>query len=139
MVGNPTSAAQEAVQVNRERLREMFISGVAELQPVFRSILAPSTLSDLQKVATVNGNEFSYPGELWTRTVFEFATAHHKSVINRDHIVQALIPLYRGRALSFLLENENGSAENIERSVESLCGEFERLKPYLLQIWSNGK
>jgi glucosylglycerate synthase len=139
MIGNPISAAQEAIQVNRERLREMFINGVGELQPVFRSILSASTLSDLQRVASSNGNEFSYPGELWTRTVFEFANAHHKSVINRDHIIQALIPLYRGRALSFLLENENGSAENIERSVESLCGEFEKLKPYLLQIWSNGK
>jgi hypothetical protein len=29
--------------------------------------------------------------------------------------------------------------EEVERSVESLCGEFERLKPYLLEIWADRK
>jgi hypothetical protein len=71
--------------------------------------------------------------------VFEFAASHHKSVISRDHILQALVPLYRGRTLSFLVENRDVSEEDIERNVESLCGEFERLKPYLLEVWADRK
>jgi hypothetical protein len=47
--------------------------------------------------------------------------------------------LYRGRTLSFLQENRDGSWEDLENNVESLCGEFERLKPYLLEVWANGK
>jgi hypothetical protein len=74
---------------------------------------------------------------VWARTVFEFAASFHRSVISRDHIVQALVPLYRGRTLSFLLENRDG--DDIETSVESVCGEFERLKPYLLEIWADQK
>ena len=57
------------------------------------------------------------------------------SVINRDHIIQALAPLFRGRVLTFLLENRNGTAEDVENNIEGLCLEFERLKPYLLQMW----
>jgi hypothetical protein len=60
-------------------------------------------------------------------------------VINRDHIIQALVPLYRGRTLAFIAEHENASAEQIEKSVEGECVEFERLKPYLLEVWNGGK
>jgi hypothetical protein len=81
--------------------------------------------------------EFRYPAELWVRTVYEFAAAYQKSVINRDHIIQALAPLFRGRVFTFVVENRNGSASDVEKNIESLCLEFERLKPYLLEIWKS--
>jgi hypothetical protein len=140
----PTLGAQsevmlEPVRVNRKRLREMFATGVAQLEPVFRAILSASTLSELQRIAALEVSEFNYPADLWAKTVFEFAASYHKSVISRDHIVQALVPLYRGRTLTLLLENRDGSGEDIERKLESLCGDFERLKPYLLEVWADRK
>ena len=140
----PTLGAQsevmlEPVRINRKRLREMFAIGVAQLEPVLQSILSASTLSELQRIATLEVSEFNYPSDLWAKTVFEFAASYHKSVISRDHIVQALVPLYRGRALTLLLENRDGSGEEIERKLESLCGDFERLKPYLLEVWADRK
>ena len=138
-IGAQAEVMPDPVRVNRKRLREMFATGVAQLEPVFRSILSPSTLSELQRIATLEVPDFNYPADLWAKTVFEFAASYHKSVISRDHIVQALVPLYRGRTLSFLLENRDGSGQDIEKSVESLCGEFERLKPYLLEVWADKK
>lgn len=129
--------APEAVNINRERLRDMFAKGVSELDPVFQYILSPQTLAELHKVAALKIDEFHYPPDLWARTVFEFAASFHQSVINRDHIIQALGPLFRGRALSFLLEISDASEEQIEKNVESLCVEFERQKPYLLEVWKN--
>lgn len=137
--GEQSEALRAPARVDRKRLREMFTTGVAELEPVLRSILSASTLAELQRTATVDGNEFKYPADLWAKTVFEFAASYHKSVISRDHIVQALVPLYRGRTLAFLLENRDDSGEQIENNVESLCGEFERLKPYLLELWADRK
>jgi glycosyltransferase involved in cell wall biosynthesis len=138
-LGTQSEVTLEPVRVNRKRLREMFATGVAELEPIFRSILSASTLSELQRIASLDVSDFNYPADVWAKTVFEFAASYHKSVINRDHIVQALVPLYRGRALTFLQENREGSGEDIEKSVESLCGEFERLKPYLLEVWADRK
>jgi hypothetical protein len=129
----------EPVRVNRKRLREMFSSGVADLSSVFQSILAASTLSELQRIARQSETEFEYSAELWVRTVYEFAASYRKSVINRDHIIQALAPLFRGRAFTFITENRNGSAADVENNIESLCLEFERLKPYLLQMWRSGQ
>jgi hypothetical protein len=117
----------------------MFASGVAQLEPVLRSILSPSMLSELQRIAALGINEFQYPAELWTRTVFEFVASYHRSTINRDHIIQALVPLYRGRSLTFFTENRDGAGEEIEMREESLCADFERLKPYLLEIWADRK
>jgi len=132
-IGAQSEVIMEPVRVNRKRLREMFATGVAQLEPVFRSILSASTLSELQRIATLEVGEFNYPAELWAKTVFEFAASYHRSVISRDHIVQALVPLYRGRTLTFLLENRDSSEEEIERNLESLCGDFERVPLTLLQ------
>ena len=73
-----TGANQEVlltpVRVNRKRLREMFSTGVAELESVFQSILSPPTLAELQRIArSGKEEEFDYPAELWVRTVYEFA------------------------------------------------------------------
>ena len=136
---NQPEIVPEIARVNRKRLRDMFATGVAHLEPVFRSILSEPTLTELQRISSLELDNFKYPSDVWARTVFEFAASYHKSVINRDHILQALVPLYRGRSLTFLLENRNGSGENVETREESLCGEFERLKPYLLEIWGDRK
>ena len=138
----PTTGADhdvllEPLRVNRKRLREMFSTGVAELESVFQSILSPSTRAELQRIAHLGEEEFHYPAELWVRTVYEFAAAYQKSVISRDHIIQALAPLFRGRMFTFLMENRTASADGVENNIEALCLEFERLKPYLLQLWKS--
>jgi hypothetical protein len=138
-LGAESEVSLEPVRVNRKRLRDVFRAGVAELEPVFRSILSSSTLAELRRITTNGEDDFRYPAELWVKTVYEFAASYHKSVMSRDHIIQALAPLYRGRMFSFLAENRNGSAADIENNIETLCGEFERLRPYLLTMWNGGE
>ena len=134
-IGADQEVLLEPLRVNRKRLREMFSTGIAELGSVFQSILSPATLAELQRIAGLGEEEFHYPAELWVRTVYEFAASYQKSVISRDHIIQALAPLFRGRAFTFLMENRTASADDVESNIEGLCLEFERLKPYLLELW----
>lgn len=129
----------EPLRINRKRLWDMFRSGVAELEPVLKSILSPPTLTELQRIAVLGEDEFLYGDELWARTVYEFAGSYHKTVISRDHIVQALAPLYRGRAFTFLVENREASAEQVEQNVEDFCLTCERMKPSLLELWNGRK
>lgn len=138
----PTNGADHDVlldplRINRKRLREMFSTGIVELESVFQSILSPSTLSELRQLATIEDDEFRLSAELWVKTIYEFAVSYQKSAINRDHIIQALAPIFRGRVYTFLMENRDASADEVEHNVESLCLEFERLKPYLLQMWKS--
>jgi hypothetical protein len=117
----------------------MFCSGVGELEPVLSSILAQQTLLELKRLCTVVDDQFHYSDELWVRTVYEFAASYHRAVISPDHIVQALVPLFRGRVYTFLMENRDSSESEIEQHIESLCQTFERLKPYLLELWATGQ
>jgi len=117
----------------------MFRSGVAELEPVLKSILSPPTLTELQRISALEEDDFLFGDELWARTVYEFAASYHKAVISRDHIVQALAPLYRGRAFTFLVENREASGEQVEQNVEDFCMTCERLKPSLLELWNGRK
>ena len=129
----------EPMRINRKRLFGMFRSGVAELEPVLKSILSPPTLSELQRISALDEDDFLYGDELWARTVYEFAAAYHQAVISRDHVVQALAPLYRGRAFTFLVENREASGEQIEHNVEDFCLTCERLKPSLVEMWNGRK
>ena len=137
--GCQATVSLEPLRVNRKRLLQMFVTGISELQPVFNSILSSETHAALKALATLDEEKFAYPSDLWARTVYEFAAAYHKAVIGRDHVVQALVPLFRGRALTFVSENREASAEEVESNIESVCQSFEREKPYLLQLWGGGK
>ena len=135
--GNTPELLLDPLRVNRKRLREMFVNGVSQLESVFQAILSPPTLAELKEIASLGEEKFRYPAELWVRTVYEFAAAYRKSVINRDHIIQALAPLFRGRVFTFIVENRSGSANDVANNIEGLCLEFERLKPYLLEMWKS--
>jgi hypothetical protein len=136
---NASEVDTEPMRVNRKRLHQMFVRGVAELEPVLKSILAPATLTELQTVAAKPEEDFRYSDELWVRSVYEFASSYHHSIISRDHIVQALAPLYRGKAYTFLMENRETSSQEVDNHVEKLCVKFEELKPYLIELWNGEK
>ena len=126
----------DPVRIDRRRMFQMFRSGVDELGSVLEEILSASTLEAIQEKSKLEEKQFQFPDELWAKTVYEFASSHHRSVINRDHLLQALTPLYRGRVSSFIQENPRADAQEVERKLESLRLEFERLKPYLIESWN---
>jgi glucosylglycerate synthase len=121
---------------SQEKIFELFRSGVSELEPILASILDQDTHAQIKAIALSDRTKFHFAAELWVKTVYEFAASYHHSVLNRDHLVQALVPLYRGRLYSFLLEHANSSTEAMEMQSEMLCQEFERQKPYLVQRWT---
>jgi len=137
--GCQPAVSLEPLRLNRKRLYQMFTFGMGELEPVFLSILTPETHAELKRLAGLPEDKFEFAPEIWVRTVYEFAAAYHRAVIGRDHVVQALVPLFRGRAVTFLTQNREASAEEVENNIESLCQTFEREKPYLLQSWNGGK
>ena len=137
--GFPYDVTLEPVRVNRKRMLQMFRTGISELASILQSILAEETLGAVQQIAALPDEDFRYPDELWVKTVYDFASAYRRSVINRDHIVQTLTPLYRGRLSSFVMQNHEAEAEEVDKAVETLCLEYERLKPYLIDRWNAKK
>jgi glucosylglycerate synthase len=130
------SSGLEPRRLNRKKMFSMFQTGVDQLAPVLESIVSQETLKDIQKVAQGDERTFRFPDELWVKTVYEFASSYHHTVINRGHLLQALTPLYRGRICSVLLEEQRADAEQIEKKLEALSQQYESLKPRLVERWT---
>jgi hypothetical protein len=120
---------------SQDKTFDLFRTGVKGLDSVLSSILTPETHEQLREIAGHEPEKFHFSSGLWVRTLYEFAAAYHRTVIARDHILQALVPLYRGHLYSFLLEHGESSSDEIEADSETLCLEFERQKPYLIERW----
>jgi hypothetical protein len=134
-IGAPEITA-EPTRINPHRMHGMFRSGVHDLRDVLSSVLAPQTLAELTECANQPKESFRFSDDLWAKTIYEFAASYRKSVISRDHIIQALAPIYRGKIYEFLTTNRQASIPEIEERVEAICVAFERNKPYLLQLWN---
>jgi hypothetical protein len=134
-IGSDHDLTSEPLRVDRKRMLEMFRSGVSGLKTILETILEPGTHSEIQRIAALDDRRVKFAAEVWVKTLYEFAAAYHHSILNRDHLIQALVPLYRGRIYSFLLEHHDSSPEMIEADTETLCLEFERQKPYFLEKW----
>ena len=136
--GPEHAVTAEPMEINRARMFEMFQTGVKELEPILESILSAETLAGIQSIAALDQQSFRFGAALWVTVLYEFAASYHHSVINRDHLVQALVPLYRGKIYSFIAEYWDASATEMEAASENLCLEFERQKPYLTEKWKAG-
>lgn len=133
--GPAPELTSEATEMDRHRIFEMFRTGVSDLEPILSSILDPETHAEIKNMVALEEGKFRFRSDLWVRTLYDFAAAYHHAVINRDHLVQALAPLYRGMTHSFLVEHADSSPSEIEAANEMLCSEFELQKSYLRERW----
>jgi hypothetical protein len=136
--GPACELSDEPIRANRKRLFELFKNGVSELSAILGQVLNTETLLAVQAASAQSADSFRFDDELWVRVLYDFAASYHHAVINRDHLLQVLLPLYRGRVCSTLNAQRSLSAAHIEERTEHLCMEFERLKPYLLERWKVG-
>jgi len=136
IVGAPLQTSAEAPDVDGTRLTQSFCQDLRNLQAVLASILEPDTLTALNAVAQAAAERLEYPDELWVSTVYDFLLAYKRATMSREHITRALIPLYLGRAGSFLTQYGARDAGAIDAGLEALSLQFERSKPDLVERWN---
>ena len=127
------------MRISRKRLLQGFRLGVGQLGEILGRLLAPETWIGVQEIARLQDTAFRFPDDLWVRVVYDFAASYHHRTLNRDHLLQALLPLYRGRIFSFVADTERDTPEEVEGRLEKLSLAFERLKPYLIERWNMEK
>jgi len=135
-LGSDHQLTTDAVRVDRKKLLQMYRTGVEELSQILDSILDSETHAELKRLAGLEEHSFQMSNSLWARTIIGFAAAYRHSVLHRDHLVQAFVPVYRGRVCSFLTQHRSSSAQAIEADLEDLCAEFVRQKDFFVERWS---
>lgn len=134
--GEDSAPPEEPSLLEPAPLVDAFRSGFRDLGSMLRPILSPETLAALEASAA-DGTPFHLPDEAWVAAVYESAAAYHRQVIHRDHLVQALVPIYLGRAASFILECGDRSPAEVESRLDRLEQSFDVMKPQLIERWSS--
>jgi glycosyltransferase involved in cell wall biosynthesis len=129
----------EPIMVNVERMINNFRLGIEALIPFLERIVTPEILQELQNLTKKSGDNFYFSDELWVKAVYNFALSFHRRIWTIDQLMKSMIPLYMGRTASFVIEHKNSSAAEVEKKIENLCGEYEKLKTLLIEFWENEK
>jgi glycosyltransferase involved in cell wall biosynthesis len=125
----------EPVSVNLDRMLERFSLGVRELKDIWKEFLPQEIIAFFDKAEGLKKEEFNIPEEVWVEIIYGFSLAAHKKIMNREHLLKSLTPLYIGRTASFVIETWNSDAEEVEEKIERLCRVFEEKKTVLLGKW----
>lgn len=126
----------EPVSVNLDRMIEKFRLGIKELLDIWKMFLPIEIIHFLQKTSVVQKNEFHIPDEIWVEIIYSFAIAAHHKILNKEHLLKSLTPLYLGKVASFVIETWECNAIEVEEKINKLCTSFENEKSFLLDNWS---
>ena len=119
------------------KLGESFCQDVRDIRPILESIVAPDILGRLWAIVESGGvRPDQCPDDLWSAIVYDFLAAYHVGVMDRTHIVRALMPLYLGRVASFLMQHATSEPHDVGQDLERAAQQFERSKPYLIERWN---
>jgi hypothetical protein len=116
---------------------ESFRSGVHDLAPLLGQIFTPDTLRDIEAAAASGDTPVHFSDALWTASVVEAAGAYRREAMHREHLVRALVPVYLGRAASFLIESGGRRAVEVESRLDALGRAFEEARPELVRSWTS--
>lgn len=129
---SPSEAPSQSAAIDVSRLINTFQLGMRDLQEIWRLVLPPATLFELQRASP---QKFRLSDELWVRIIYDFALAHRLRTINRAHLLGSLTPLYLGWVASYALETEGLDSLALNRRLERLSIAYEAGKPYLISRW----
>jgi glucosylglycerate synthase len=154
------------LEVNTLRLLSEFHAGSLALTDAWRAMLAPATADTVLELAAEAGRladqarsrlgvggdvastsattremadavaAFHFPDDVWARVIYDLVVAARNPDANVEAMVAALVPIYFGRVGSFVVENRDVTTTQAEDRVERQAREFELLKPYLVQRWT---
>jgi len=126
----------EPINVNVDRMLEVFQQGLRDLQPLWGRMLSEESVAQLDALRGIPATMFNMPDSLWVKIIYDTALAYHADVLPKDHLLKALTPLYLGRTASFVLQTQGLTTREAEHHIEALCRTFESHKEYLLTRWT---
>jgi len=114
---------------------QSFRLGYQNLQDIWRLVLPPATLMALKRMSVQSADAFSFDDALWATVVYDFALAWRLRVMDRDHLLRALAPLYLGWVASYVNSVRDAGPDEAQDRIEKLCLAYEAQNGYLISRW----
>lgn len=125
-----------AINVDVDALYKSFQNGIKKYDKLYTKILPLPEYMEIKKYAEVRDRDaFYYQSNLWARILFNFAIAYRNNEIDRNELLESLIPFYHSRVLSYVNKTKNLETREAEEYLENINRIFEDEKYYLIQRW----
>jgi glucosylglycerate synthase len=124
------------VDIDPVTLRNCFRDGFREYDEIWKNTLSPGICGKLYEIKEMPIDVFTFPADLWARIIYDWAVAY-RDTDETDRLMDALVPLYFGKTLSFIRKTEKMTIQQTEAAIEEECMVFESTKPYLIKKWEN--
>ncbi len=135
-LGEEPDIHPEPFTINKEGLVETFKVGFEHFGPLWKSVLEPDNYAEIENLVRQDCKDFVVDREWWIKTLFNFAAVYHKWHKNRFKLVTSMTPLYNARIASTVTKMENLTDAEAEELILEGAQDFERLKPYLIDLWN---
>jgi glucosylglycerate synthase len=114
---------------------QSFRLGFQNLQDIWRLVLPPATMVDVKRMSLQTADTFRFDDILWARVIYDFALAWRTRIMDRDHLLRALTPLYLGWVASYVVSVRDATPEQVDERIEKLAMAYESQKGYLISRW----
>lgn len=132
--GSCAESLPDPAPVDPYPMLQSFRLGYENLQDIYRLVLPPATLMELKRMAA-RQEAFHFDDAVWARVIYDFALAWRTRIMDRDHLLGALTPLYLGWVASWVSAMAAASAGEAQERLEALCMAYETQKAYLISRW----
>jgi len=134
--GTPVQKEPEAFAVDLPGMIENFKEGFKNLCVFWEKIINPQSFAVLKGLTKKRKIEnFLMPTEDWAKIVYDFAATFHQWKRDKGKLVEIMRPLYYARVASFINRTKDMNNKQAEEIIGQQAQTFEKLKPYLLEIW----
>ncbi len=123
------------VAVSRDLLYDSFRSGAQNYREIWKKVLSQQSWEVVEELEKLSCQKFYYSSDAWAHILFDFAIAYRGRLFDPAQILDALVPFYHSRTLSYVNKSENMDSEEAERYLENIARVFEEEKDYLIRRW----
>jgi glycosyltransferase involved in cell wall biosynthesis len=123
------------VEVDAQKLIQKFHDGFDQYKELWEKVLPGDVYKKLLEMKQMKERVFAFPTDLWARILYDMAIGYRDTMVDRNQMLDSLIPLYFGRTFSFVKKTKKMSTRQAEEAIEEDCVTFEMTKPYLIKRW----
>jgi hypothetical protein len=126
------------IEVDTDKLFQVFMEGFLKYSKVWKGIIPLPEWRQILELKKIKKKEsFYYPTSLWARILFNFAVAYKVNRIDRNTVLESLIPFYFSRVLAFVNKTIEKDTRGAEMYLENINRVFETEKFYLMNRWDS--
>lgn len=114
---------------------DAFRAGFEDYIEDWQGILTPETLSALKEIPGGGAEAPAVPVSLWVRLVYEFAAVFNKGEGDPDKVIEALLPIFYGRAATYARHVSSLTVRGRDDVIQDICTAFGEQRADFQILW----